>query len=111
VTCAAESLLAELAARGVEVQADGETLRLRPAAALSADLLAEVRERKRELLEVVALEPEILAALAAEPLSGRELSLRLGRPPDARLYPALVHLLDRGVIATDPRSCLYRLAK
>ena len=48
----AAQLLAELTARGVTVRADGEILRVRPASAC-ADLLADVRERKAELLRIV----------------------------------------------------------
>jgi TubC N-terminal docking domain len=50
-------ILAELSSRGVAVRADGETLRLKPKAALDDDLLARVR----------AYKPDILAALSGRP--------------------------------------------
>lgn len=46
-------LLSDLSARGIHVRCDGETLWLRPRAALSERLLAEVRSRKPELLRLL----------------------------------------------------------
>lgn len=48
-------------------------------------------------------------ALAGGPLSGKELRIRLGSPSAEDLYTALDEALEKGSIATDPRSCLYYL--
>jgi hypothetical protein len=50
-------ILEELSRRGVEAQADGETIRLKPRAPLDDALLARVKEHK----------PQILAALSRRP--------------------------------------------
>jgi len=54
---AVADILAELSSRGVAVRADGETLRLKPKAALDDDLLARVQ----------ALKPDIMAVLLGRP--------------------------------------------
>lgn len=108
----AEELLTELAARGVEVLAREGTLRLRPAAAVPAELVPEIREQKCSLLELLRspgreLEARIVASLSAGPMGSLALSLRLGRPRDEEFYEALARLLDRREIATDGRSCAF----
>jgi len=52
----------------------------------------------------------ILGALAlGGAMTGRELSIRLGRPEPARFYDLLAELIEAGLIETDPRSCRYYL--
>jgi hypothetical protein len=46
----ARELLAELAARGIEVRAAGEELEIRPGGTVPAALLAELRAQKPEVL-------------------------------------------------------------
>ena len=55
MTAAAE-LLSQLKAKGVEVQAFGDRLRLRPAEALDSELLETVRQHKREIIAVLGSE-------------------------------------------------------
>jgi hypothetical protein len=50
-------ILAALSSRGVAVRADGETLRLRPKAALDDGLLARVRAHKSDILAVLSSRP------------------------------------------------------
>jgi len=54
----AQDLLATLQARGVRVRVVGDHLRLKPPAALSPELLAQVRELKSEIIAVLT-GPEI----------------------------------------------------
>lgn len=49
----ATALLARLDALGVSVKADGGVLRIRPASAIPADLLADLRAHKAELVELL----------------------------------------------------------
>jgi len=42
-------------------------------------------------------------------LTGRELSIRLGRPEPVRFYDLLAELIEAGLIETDPQSCRYYL--
>lgn len=50
-------LLAELGRRGIEMRADGDRLQFRPAAALTPDLSARVKEHKPALLAILADDP------------------------------------------------------
>jgi hypothetical protein len=52
-----DGILAELSTRGVAVQADGETLRLKPRTALDDDLLARVQAHKRDILAALLGHP------------------------------------------------------
>ena len=54
---AVADILAELSSRSVTVRADGETLRLRPKAALDDVLLARVQAHKLEILTVLLGRP------------------------------------------------------
>lgn len=54
---AVADILAELSSRSVTVRADGETLRLRPKAALDDVLLARVQAHKLEILAVLLGRP------------------------------------------------------
>ena len=58
----AASLLARLGALGVSAKADGGSLRLRPASAIPADMLADLRTHKGDLLA-------LLTRLANDPLA------------------------------------------
>jgi hypothetical protein len=76
----AAEVLAELLSRRVELAVVGDRLRFRPVQAVTADLLAELREHKAEVVELVTLQcwPE-------ESLD----SVRRFRQPHARLFPFL----------------------
>ena len=60
------ALLADLERRGVEVVAEGEELRFRPAMAVPATTLARMRALKAELIGVL-MRPTVAAATAAAP--------------------------------------------
>jgi hypothetical protein len=60
----AHALLAELAALGVEVHTDGDSLKIRPAEAVPPKLRAELRARKPELVR------HLTAPAVADPLGG-----------------------------------------
>jgi hypothetical protein len=62
----ARDLLAELAARGIEVRAAGEELEIRPGGAAPAALLAELRAQKPEVLRCL----ERPAVVVADALGG-----------------------------------------
>jgi hypothetical protein len=51
---AAAEIMAELSSRGVTVRAVGETLRLKPKAALDDSLLARVQANKRDILAALS---------------------------------------------------------
>ena len=53
VTPDALELIEEIETRGGTIRVDGDRLGVRPRTILDADLLAALRERKRELLEVL----------------------------------------------------------
>lgn len=55
------AILAELCSRGVVVRADGETLRLKPKAALDDSLLARVQANKRDILATLSGRPATCA--------------------------------------------------
>jgi hypothetical protein len=59
-------ILAELSSRGVAVRADGETLRLRPKAALDDGLLAHVLANKRNILAALSGSPATCAPTCYE---------------------------------------------
>ncbi|HXO41693.1 MAG TPA: hypothetical protein VN999_09605 [Thermoanaerobaculia bacterium] len=60
----ARELLAELAARGIEVRAAGEELEIRPSEAVPAALMAELRVHKPEVLRCLTLlRPAVADAL------------------------------------------------
>jgi hypothetical protein len=63
------AILAELCSRGVVVRADGETLRLKPKAALDDSLLARVKANKRDILAFLSGRPATcaLSCYAIEP--------------------------------------------
>lgn len=63
--------LAELASRGVTVRADGETLRLRPKAALDDGLLARVQAHKPDILAVLSGRPATCSPTCYEIEPGR----------------------------------------
>ena len=50
-----ETLLAELAARGIEAEVRGDKLRLHPASLLTSELRDEIRENKPGVIRVVRL--------------------------------------------------------
>jgi hypothetical protein len=50
---AVELLLAELAGRGIQLQAHGDRLRFRPQAAMTPDLAEQLKRHKAELLAVL----------------------------------------------------------
>jgi hypothetical protein len=50
---AAVVLLAELAARGIELRAEGEQLQFRPVAAMTPELAERVRQHKSEVLALL----------------------------------------------------------
>ena len=54
---AVADILAELSSRGVAVRADGETLRLKPKAALDDNLLARVQANKLDILATLSGRP------------------------------------------------------
>jgi TubC N-terminal docking domain len=64
----ARKLLAELAARGIEVRVAGEELEIRPGGAVPAALLAELRAQKPEVLRCLA--PARPAVAVADVLGG-----------------------------------------
>ena|ERR1700720_3286559 len=64
----ARELLAELAARGIEVRAAGEELEIRPGGAVPAALLEELRAHKPEVLRCLA--PARPAVAVADTLGG-----------------------------------------
>jgi len=43
-------------------------------------------------------------------VTGRELSVLLGRPDPSHLYDVIAEMVKAGLIETDPRSCRYYLA-
>jgi hypothetical protein len=117
----AAGLLSRLGELGVVACADGGLLRLRPASAVPADLLAELRARKAEVLavlaadDVVAVVPATLspataeqaadeaadrAAIAAEPL------LHTGRRA-AEPQPDMVEELAQAMAAAMAASPVY----
>ena len=59
-------ILAELSTRGVMVRADGETLRLRPKAALDNRLLARVQAHKQDILAILSARPATCSATCYE---------------------------------------------
>ena len=61
----AAEVLAELTSRGVAVRADGGLVRMRPADRLDAELLAQVRARKAELLAMLTPPAELIPFDAA----------------------------------------------
>jgi hypothetical protein len=61
----AAAMLARLFDLGVTPRADGDVLRLRPASAVPADLLAELRVHKKELLALLAANDSTAAPLSA----------------------------------------------
>lgn len=68
----AAEILAELQRRGVTVEIEeGETLHLKPRAALDDDLLNRVRERKPEILEELRRRPTACAPSCYEVERGR----------------------------------------
>jgi hypothetical protein len=60
----AQALLAELAALGVEMHIDGDSLKIRPAEAVPPTLRAELRARKPELVK------HLMPPAVADPLAG-----------------------------------------
>ena len=54
-------ILAELSHRGVAIRVDGETLRLKPKAALDDDLLARVQTHKSDILAALSGRPATCA--------------------------------------------------
>jgi hypothetical protein len=54
---AVADIMAELSSRGVTVRVDGETLRLKPRAALDDSLLARVQANKGDILAVLSGRP------------------------------------------------------
>jgi len=62
----ATALLDTLAARGVSIRADGDTLKLRPMEAIP-DLLPEIRQLKPALLEFLSHPPLMQEMLTAHP--------------------------------------------
>lgn len=65
----AGELLAQVAALGVEIRAEGEVLRLRPMGLVPADLREALRAAKRQVLAVLRGEPEptVAAPLSSPP--------------------------------------------
>ncbi len=62
----AAALLAELTRQGIELQARGNRLRYRPRAALTPELVEQVRARKSELLSLLAPEDDQTSNRAAQ---------------------------------------------
>lgn len=69
---AVAGLLAELTARGIELQAEGGRLRFKPAAAMTPDLAERVQACKPELLSVLAGSPKPPAGGQLETHADRE---------------------------------------
>lgn len=57
----AQALVANLQARGIELQACGDALRFRPKAAVTPDLASRLKAHKSELLRILAdaVEPDL----------------------------------------------------
>lgn len=69
-----------------------------------------IRESAAGISPESDLRGAILGAIAlGGALTGRELSIRLGRPEPARFYDLLAELIEAGLVETDPRSCRYYL--
>jgi TubC N-terminal docking domain len=69
----AAEILRELTRRGVTVRVEGETVKLRPKAALDDDLLARLRQHKAEILALIAARPATCAASCYEIEPGRRI--------------------------------------
>ena len=83
----AATLLADLEARGIEIQPDGDRLRFRPKAAMTADLAERVKACKTELLAMLGDTPSPEAVQPTKSPAGRECErfLAVCRPhPDGR---------------------------
>jgi hypothetical protein len=86
----AGELLADLAARGVELRADGEALRYRPAFLVRRAEAEAMRQHKAELLALLAAGPVLTRCPnCGRPVDGRP-PLCGVRPPDGELLPATV---------------------
>jgi hypothetical protein len=85
-------LLAELRSKGVELTADGDTLRCRaPRGLVTPDLAAVIRERKPELLRLLRVPPDVwLHVPQPDPETVREV---LHAEPGAADREALHHEL------------------
>src|SRR5262245_16637915 len=85
----AAELLADLARRGIRLEAHGDRLRFRPRLALTPDLLAELKTQKAELLVLLGLAPsaeaERLLTELREALAGIEAAVAAGKAPPTRL--------------------------
>lgn len=80
---AAVELLSELKARGVELQAVGDRLRVRPVEAIGPELLEQVRQHKAEIITIITV---LMATASAWPPASLEAERRFGQP-HARLFP------------------------
>jgi len=97
-------LLAELAARGIELQAVSGRLRFRPAAAMTPDLARRVEACKPELLALLTGSPEPPAGRQLENHADREWRrfLAVCRPwPDGRGW---YDLAAAGILAALARA-------
>jgi hypothetical protein len=74
----AAALLSELAAHGIELRAEGERLRFRPAAAMTGDLAERVKACKPELITLLSGGPEAPADGRLENHADREWRRFLG---------------------------------
>jgi hypothetical protein len=68
---AVADILAELSNRGVAVRADGETLRLKPKAALDDSLLARVQANKLDILATLSGRPSTCSPTCYEIGTGK----------------------------------------
>ena len=111
---AAVEILSELAQRGANIRADGETICLKPKSALDDKLLARVREHKQELLAALRKRPVTCSASCYEVEPGRWLhhpwdDCRTARPlpPPRQIKSTCWHC--KGTAQCGCISCAERL--
>ena len=92
---AADQLLAELAAQGIEVQVDENRLRYRPKDRVTPDLLERLREHKAD----------VLAALSKTRLEERQ-----NLPPPCRCHREQLHRCDKLPMAMPISRCRWSIA-
>jgi hypothetical protein len=97
-------LLKELAARGVVAHADGDELVLRPARSLDAEMLAEVRAHKADLMALLTAPQAPVAPEPVPPPSHGILCRDVYTPSLA--YDEADRLYARGEVTAEGRDAL-----
>jgi hypothetical protein len=113
----AAEVISAVKRRGVSLTVDGGNLELRPASALTPELISELREHKTEILEtfseevvsspadVLTLAREVLLPLKEEDRVGLQELIEANTPPEPGRDPLTKHDTDKAHFFQAPADC------